>query len=33
MVGIELYAQRKLSHRRTWTIAAIVLTLVFMIGG
>ena len=33
MAGIELYAQRKLSHRRTWTIAAIVLTLVFMIGG
>ncbi len=33
MAGIELYAQRRLSHRRTWTIAAIVLTLVFMIGG
>ena len=33
MAGIELYTQRKLSHRRTWTIAAIVLTLVFMIGG
>ena len=33
MAGIELYAQRKSSHRRTWTIAAIVLGVVFMIGG
>jgi uncharacterized protein len=33
MAGIELYAERKQSHRRTWTIAAIVLTVVFMIGG
>lgn len=33
MAGIELYAQRKLRHRRTWTLAAIVLALVFMIGG
>lgn len=33
MAGIELYAQRKLRHRRTWTLAAIVLAAVFMIGG
>jgi membrane protease YdiL (CAAX protease family) len=33
MAGIELYAQRKLRHRRTWTLAAIVLGVVFMIGG
>jgi len=33
MAGIELYAERKRSHRRTWTIAAIVLGVVFMIGG
>ena len=33
MAGIELYAQRKLKHRRTWTVAAVVLGLVFMIGG
>ncbi|MDP1528354.1 MAG: type II CAAX endopeptidase family protein [Rhodoferax sp.] len=33
MAGIELYAERKQNHRRTWTIAAIVLTVVFMIGG
>ncbi len=33
MVGIELYAPRKPRHRRTWTIAAVVLGLVFMIGG
>jgi membrane protease YdiL (CAAX protease family) len=33
MAGIELYAQRKLSHRRTWTLAAIVLGLAFLLGG
>ena len=33
MAGIELYAQRKPGHRRTWTIAAIVLGLAFMLGG
>ena len=33
MAGIELYAERKRRHRRTWTIAAIGLGLVFMIGG
>lgn len=33
MAGIELYAPRKPRHRRTWTIAAVVLGLVFMIGG
>ena len=33
MAGIELYAGRKLRHRRTWTLAAIVLGVVFMIGG
>jgi hypothetical protein len=33
MAGIELYAERKRSHRRTWTIAAIVLGLVFMVAG
>lgn len=33
MTGIELYAERKLRHRRTWTIAAIVLAMVFMVGG
>ena len=33
MAGIELYAERKQSHRRTWTIAAVVLTVVFMLGG
>ena len=33
MAGIELYAERKQSHRRTWTLAAVVLGLVFMIGG
>jgi len=33
MAGIELYAERKRSHRRTWTVAAIVLGLVFMVGG
>ncbi len=33
MAGIELYAERKRRHRRTWTIAAIVLAAVFMLGG
>lgn len=33
MAGIELYAERKRAHRRTWTIAAIVLAVVFMVGG
>ena len=33
MAGIELYAERKRRHRRTWTAAAIVLCLVFMVGG
>jgi len=33
MAGIELYAPRKLRHRRTWTLAAIVLGAVFMVGG
>lgn len=33
MAGIELFAERKRRHRRTWTIAAIVLGLVFMLGG
>ena len=29
MTGIELYAERKRRHRRTWTLAAIVLGLGF----
>jgi len=33
MAGIEIYAPRKLRHRRTWTFAAIVLGLVFMVCG
>ena len=33
MKGIELYAPRDPHHRRTWTWAAIVLALVFIIGG
>ena len=33
MTGIELFAERKRRHRRTWTVAAIVLGLIFMIGG
>jgi len=33
MAGIELYAERKRRHRRTWTVAAIVLGAVFMVGG
>ncbi len=33
MAGIELYAERRLRHRRTWTLAAIVLAVVSMVGG
>jgi membrane protease YdiL (CAAX protease family) len=33
VAGIELYAERKLRHRRTWTVAAIALAIVFMVGG
>lgn len=33
MTGIELFAERKRRHRRTWTIAAIVLGFIFMLGG
>ena len=30
MKGIELYAPREPKHRRTWTAAALVLTIVFI---
>lgn len=33
MTGIELYAPRKPRHRRTWTIAALVLAVAFIIVG
>ena len=33
MTGRELYAERKPRHRRTWSIAAIVLLIVFVIVG
>ena len=33
MAGIELYAPRLARHRRTWSVAAVVLGAVFMIGG
>jgi len=33
MAGIELYAARKPGHRRTWTAAAVVLAVVFVILG
>ena len=33
MAGIELYAERKRRHRRTWTLAAIVLGAAFTVGG
>lgn len=33
MAGIELYAPRLARHRRTWSIAAVVLGAVFMVGG
>ncbi len=31
--GIELYADREPSHKRTWTVAAIILILVFFVVG
>ncbi|HYD27028.1 type II CAAX endopeptidase family protein [Brevundimonas sp.] len=33
MTGIELYAPRKPRHRRTWTVAALVLAVVFIVTG
>ncbi len=33
MAGIELYAPRLARHRRTWSVAAVVLGAVFMVGG
>ena len=33
MAGIELYAPRLARHRRTWSVAAVVLGAVFTIGG
>jgi membrane protease YdiL (CAAX protease family) len=33
MAGIELYAPRLARHRRTWSVAAVVLGAVLMIGG
>lgn len=33
MAGIELYAPRLARHRRTWSVAAVVLGLAFMLGG
>lgn len=33
MSGIELYAPRKPHHRRTWTVAALLLAVVFIIAG
>ncbi|WP_417497995.1 CPBP family intramembrane glutamic endopeptidase [Maricaulis sp.] len=33
MAGREIYADRQARHRRTWTLAAIVLLVVFMVGG
>lgn len=30
MAGIELYAPRKPRHRRTWSLAAVVLAVVFL---
>lgn len=33
MAGVELYAPRKPRHRRTWTIAAIVLSVAFVVLG
>lgn len=33
MAGTELYADRKPTHRRTWTAAAIILSVVFIIMG
>ena len=33
MSGIELYAPRRPRHRRTWTVAAVVLAVVFIVVG
>ena len=33
MAGIELYAPRLARHRRTWSVAAVVLGAVFVVGG
>lgn len=33
MAGIELYAPRLARHRRTWSVAAVVLAAVFLVGG
>lgn len=33
MAGIELYAPRLAQHRRTWSVAAVILGVVFMVGG
>ena len=33
MAGIELYAPRLARHRRTWSVAAVVLAAVFLIAG
>jgi membrane protease YdiL (CAAX protease family) len=33
MAGIELYAPRLARHRRTWSLAAVVLGFVFVLGG
>lgn len=33
MQGVEIYAPREAHHRRTWTLAAIALSLVFIIAG
>jgi hypothetical protein len=33
MSGIELYAPRRPRHRRTWTLAALVLALAFIVTG
>lgn len=33
MAGVELYAERKLRHRRTWTAAAVVLSVAFIVLG
>ncbi len=33
MAGIELYAPRRPRHRRTWTLAALVLAVVFIVVG
>lgn len=33
MAGQDIYAPRQARHRRTWTLAAIILLVVFMLGG